>query len=332
MSIQQGRLRPLFVLVVVLFVVTTTWNRNNGSIVSTGTTVVKEIIAQEDDSCHKRWNTTNTNHTSICLVHLGKTAGSTITCMMNRSVQQSGKGNSGCAATELPLATAISRYVSQRVHLDSAPLHFDSFLITLRNPIERIKSWYYYLHPDFPPEKLPRHKQGCADFAFFQCWPTLQSFVSVGLNHSFNTTHSAAEDECTAWAWGIATGSRHCWHNYWNYNRTYGPLLGTQKEIFAIRTEHTWDDWIKIDSMLGGTGKLEKLPNSKNNFGEKPKNLTLDEGGRDNLCRALCNEIQIYKQLLQMAKNLCREDKQQSLAELLETCPKETEGVTTCTY
>lgn len=179
---------------------------------------------------------------------------------------QSGKGNSRCSITQEPPATAIARHVSERVHLEPVPtLRFHSFLITLLNPIERIKSWYYYLHPDFPPEKLPLHKKGCADFAFFQCWPTLQSFASVGLNGTSNS-YSSSHDECTAWAWGIATGKIHCWHNFWNYNRTYGTLLGTQKEIFAIRTEHTWDDWVGIDRMLGGTGKLEKLPDSKNDF------------------------------------------------------------------
>ena len=320
-----------------------------------GTTVIREPSADEE-KCeearrhyyHSSFVVANNDTTpssnskkKICLVHLGKTAGSTITCMMNHSVQHSGKGNSRCddiatTPTTNRSVTAIAKYVTQRIHLEPAPAvnntKFDSFLITLRNPIDRIISWYYYLHPNYLPPKLPRHKAGCDNFAFFQCWPTLQEFTNIGLDKSRENKDDDDDDktiQCKTMAKEIATGARHCWHNYWNFNRTYSPLLQAaatddvrqRPEIFAIRTEHTWEDWQIIDKMLGGTGKLDETPITKNQFTSEYRNKTLDGIGRNNLCHALCEEIQIYKRLLILSRNLCPVDKQQSIQECQNEVP-----------
>ena len=317
-------------------------------------------------------------HSPICLVHLGKTAGSTITCLMNRTVQTSGKGNSQCSSDDFfqksssssssssqsSSLSTVARHVTHRVHLEPAPVDdFDAFLLTLRNPLDRIISWYFYLHPHYPPPKLARHQDGCHGYhEFFQeCWPTLQAFTNVGLapiqstttGSSYQTKDSKSQpqpalsriDNCQKLAWEMATGQRHCWHNYWNYNRTYSPLLvvDVPKTIYTIRTEHMWEDWNKLNAMLlqGGNesdrtqqqdlvAKSQTAPEPrihKNQFHLVGANRTLDVLGRNNLCRALCHEIQIYKQLLSRASNLCDGEREQSLAELFQSCPSETAHV-----
>lgn len=50
-------------------------------------------------------------------------------------------------------------------------------------------------------------------------------------------------------------------------------------------------------------------------------NKTISDQGRLNLCRALCQEIQVYKMLLKTAVNLNEADVQTSLREL--NCPGE---------
>mmetsp|Transcript_5027 Transcript_5027/g.14274 ORF Transcript_5027/g.14274 Transcript_5027/m.14274 type:complete len:344 (-) Transcript_5027:227-1258(-) len=283
----------------------------------------------------------HTRNKRMCLVHLGKTAGSTITCTMSHAVQHSGYGNSHCDSRPKNQTTALSKQVIERVHLLPAPVNdarFDSFLITLRNPVDRIISWYFYVHPEYPPAKLPRHKAGCQNFAFFHCWPTLQAFVSQGLNQTRTTsshTHhlNQSQEECAAWAWDAVTGTRHCWHNYFNYNRTYGPLLSARKDVFAIRSEHLWSDLTNLEVMFGGDGRL--IPFEKNHFAATSKhspqqNREMSEEGRLRLCRALCNEIQIYKKLLHMAENLCPAERAESLAELIETCPNEEKHARQC--
>jgi hypothetical protein len=82
----------------------------------------------------------------VAFVHLGKTAGTAITCAFSRPVQQSKNGGwdarKNCPKD--PEDTAIKRQVRDRHHLLPAPINderFDSFLITLRNPVDRVVSW-----------------------------------------------------------------------------------------------------------------------------------------------------------------------------------------------
>mmetsp|Transcript_15654 Transcript_15654/g.24118 ORF Transcript_15654/g.24118 Transcript_15654/m.24118 type:complete len:139 (-) Transcript_15654:268-684(-) len=60
---------------------------------------------------------------------------------------------------------------------------------------------------------------------------------------------------------------------------------------------------------------------NSNNETKQPYSSFLSIPARQNLCRALCREIQIYKQLLQLAINLDEMDKEVSLSELEELCP-----------
>jgi hypothetical protein len=89
--------------------------------------------------------------------------------------------------------------------------------------------------------------------------------------------------------------------------------------------------------MLGGTGELEEpTATQKNNFSvattKKQPDKNMDAAGRTHLCMALCQEIQIYKRLLLLSKNLCAEDRAQSIAELIRTCPNEIEDVRDCAF
>ena len=73
--------------------------------------------------------------------------------------------------------------------------------------------------------------------------------------------------------------------------------------LVVIRTEHPVDDWNNIDKLLGGTGTTGTSVETKNNFTDSiahgpNKTLHVSLGGRQNLCRALCDEIQLYKRLL----------------------------------
>lgn len=291
---------------------------------------------------------------NMCFVHLGKTAGSAITCALSKEVQQSGFGNSGCTPTaddnngppnnNTSSSSMIAKAVIDRVHLRPAPvddIRFDSFLVTLRHPIDRFVSWYYFVHPKYPPKKKQHHRRKCYNFEFFHCWPNFTAFTEIGLLEDAddeyvnltqtNTTGTITTEQCKAWAWDAVWGIRHCWHNYWNFERTYGPLLQSGKQIFAIRTEHLGKDWAAIESILqqsdheaGANIATETniIFERRNSHGRKSPRL--GRQGQENLCRALCREIQVYKKILSLASNLSTKDKDETLKELAETCPQET--------
>jgi hypothetical protein len=123
-----------------------------------------------------------------------------------------------------------------------------------------------------------------------------------------------------------------------------------KKYIFVIRSEHALQDWNTIDIMLGGNGTTNEIPlkntlssnthhrnktrttTARSYWGFEPKdipNKTLSEIGRNNLCHALCDEIQIYKRVLSLAVNLSHKT-DDSLDELLMTCPNEIRDVRRC--
>lgn len=72
---------------------------------------------------------------------------------------------------------------------------------------------------------------------------------------------------------------------------------------------------------MGGNGTVppEMHANDANRKGISVNNRTISEQGRLNLCRALCHEIQVYKQLMTAAINLDEIEVIKSLKEL--NCP-----------
>mmetsp|Transcript_34214 Transcript_34214/g.102381 ORF Transcript_34214/g.102381 Transcript_34214/m.102381 type:complete len:191 (-) Transcript_34214:166-738(-) len=137
--------------------------------------------------------------------------------------------------------------------------------------------------------------------------------------------------ECSRWAWAAVRGDIPAnYHNAWNYDWYAHRLLEDEtKEVFNLRVEHVDLDWRAIDEMVGGTG--DALPGAdtpRNDASTKVhlpvSNRTVSDEGMRNLCRALCEEIQVYKKLLARAVNLREEDVRESMEELRTTCPEET--------
>ena len=120
-------------------------------------------------------------------------------------------------------------------------------------------------------------------------------------------------------------------HNMYNfgyyYNRTNHQ--DPNARIAAIRTEYMEQDWIGVEERLFGI-----LPSSAafhNGFKHKNKSPAKAANSTDlkalaaltNLCRALCEEIQVYKEILHRAENLRPDEIAQSMNELAAKCPTE---------
>eukprot|EP00588_Corethron_pennatum_P005065 CAMPEP_0194290944 /NCGR_PEP_ID=MMETSP0169-20130528/42401_1 /TAXON_ID=218684 /ORGANISM="Corethron pennatum, Strain L29A3" /LENGTH=372 /DNA_ID=CAMNT_0039038685 /DNA_START=171 /DNA_END=1290 /DNA_ORIENTATION=- len=263
---------------------------------------------------------------SMCFVHLGKTGGTALGCALNRHIQLSLSNRALCQNKTERVGSPLHTAVRERVHLVSAPVldnRFDSFLLTLRDPVARMVSWYFYLHPNYPPQKKPHHKRLCHHMVFFQCWPTLKSFTEVGLNIT-----GAGISTCDILARDIARGTVHCWQNYWNYERTYGPLLDSNKTVYVVRTEYLWRDFDEIEAALIGSGSEPTTVAGQTSGGgseEVTNRFERNDGDELSLLgvQGSLSRDTGYKKTLLLSANLSAAEKEKTQQELVKTCPLE---------
>jgi len=91
------------------------------------------------------------------------------------------------------------------------------------------------------------------------------------------------------------------------------------KEVFAIRTEHEWQDMLHLDKLLGGNGNLkENRDVSHGSEGYVPSPLSKEAYGK--LCCALEQEIEVYQDILWRVLNLSWDEKQATMKSVLTKC------------
>jgi hypothetical protein len=152
----------------------------------------------------------------------------------------SGKGDSNCSTSDRIRPLKLADAVIERVHLEPAPIHnHDRFLVTRRNPIDRIVSWYYYAHPNFPPKKLARHRRACQNYVLFDnCYRSIQDLTEDGLCSAAEDNDEPRNDEQHGVYRNIArsqiAGKPSCKHDAYNYSFTYGSLL----EVGRSQSQH----------------------------------------------------------------------------------------------
>lgn len=282
----------------------------------------------------------------ITYIHVGKAGGSSSSCNVREAFPVVKKH---CGTKHFPAdgpsESAISRQVNCYTHYNDNMHCYDvndSFVINTRNPFHRITSWYLYEHAWNEPWNNPgraKTNPRCGVFMVSTCFDSWDELATVGLDGpeppsgtELRVGSDLTPEECSRWAWAAVRGDVPAnYHNVWNYDWYAHRLLEDErKEVFNLRVEHVDDDWRTIDKMVGGTG--DPLPGAdtpRNDASAKAhlpvSDKTVSEEGRRNLCRALCEEIQIYKKLLVRAVNLREADVAQSMEELRATCPEETD-------
>lgn len=229
------------------------------------------------------------------------------------------------------LLTPVGRAFSGSKHYHLARPEvdeYDNWILAVRDPVGRIRSWWTYDHSD---NLLYRNDyRGHLDSStllakLFECYPTLDSFTTNGL--APNTT---LPDECQTLAQmsiplrgsSFSVGLPHL---RFNFDRYFPPLLAAEgKALYVVRTERMLNDMNSISFELGDDGsrltgvvhqshwRSEDYPN---------KDRYISEKGMGNLCRHLCNEIQIYKQILARGINIGNEERESSLLQLSKSCP-----------
>lgn len=288
-------------------------------------------------SSHPSTNTASPQHHPnfhvqfpLCLVHIGKTAGSSISCGLGLMYANC----EGMPRERLPNNSVQFFHMRRNTCSDAR-----TDVVTLRNPVTRLRSWF-----DFEKDILPTRRNAAEQdmirrqrgLLFKVCYASFADFIATGLQPLPNSTVAAADPvdmTCPERAWAAALGVRaFSYHEWFNYEYYWTALLqkrqkdganGGNQSLFVLRTEHLLEDW--------GTVSTEPLFRAVNKATSRNASSAATEvetqwpsNALANLCRALCPEIQVYKQILAAASNLDAIQKNESLQEVVEWCPAET--------
>jgi len=205
---------------------------------------------------------------------------------------------------------------------------FDTFIFTVRNPIDRMKSWFLYVHPKNNQKVGISHKKA----ELFDCYNQFDHLVTYGLKRGINET----PDYCQILARNVIQGFDGSRAEYVHASRNYkfytAELLdkADEKNIYVLRTENLVYDWTTTAKDLlhkiGSNNTIRmntKVVTHREGKTIKVRSREISESGLKNLCYFLCPEIQLYKDLLKRAINLSIKDKFDSLLQLTKTCGKE---------
>jgi hypothetical protein len=239
---------------------------------------------------------------------VGKTAGSTLACLIGFKYSCGEK-------LRIPKGY-LPRFTTNVIHNDINDCKEDTpfYLFAVRNPLERIRSWFTYERPTSTKEFFYDLKKPL----FVDCpFKTLNDLAELGLK-----SDGAASEECRDRADKAIRGvEMHMRHNYYNFGYFVGQTP-PQAKILVIRTEHLEADWNSAEQALGGADHAVDAEFPQHNpSGPSDADRYLSPEAKSLLCNALCAEIQVYKDLLRRAVNLKPDEVQQSLEELSSSCP-----------
>ena len=201
--------------------------KNKGS---TSTTVKKEEKDAKDASSREKVPkplAQNLQIEPVLFVHVGKAGGSTIHDLNKKAYKLCKEKDKLPSNTSTPYSCTLSRMTpSKRVHLwhkqDSYP-NYSQFLVTVRNPIDRLVSWFYYSRTHRTT------KPTTASTTMHSCYNTINDLVTATMLPNKNLTgnedyppyfHSTTNN-CVEVGRKCLMGEQKCKdHNFYN-NEVY---------------------------------------------------------------------------------------------------------------
>lgn len=250
------------------------------------------------------------------IVHLGKCGGVSMKATL--------KGYSGSLTRIGQVAARAKWYHLAKPEVDA----YQNWILLVRDPIARIQSWWMYDHTDnflHRQDNLGHPYRSKLWPRVFECYPTLDEFLTNGLAPT-----TTPPDECQSLAQmaaplrgsGYVTGLQHM---RFNFERYFAPLLAAEdKKLYVVRAEHMLDDLNSVSSELGEDRSTLTGVRHRSHWRNEAylnKDRSISAKGMENLCRHLCNEIQLYKQILERGINMRKETRTKSLDQLSQSCP-----------
>jgi hypothetical protein len=308
-------------------IATTSWTKNNNE--SDHSPMDSSLLRKDPHHYYPSHHRHNSNYSfqnspihhhhllpHFCLVHVGKTAGGSVSCRLGGAPRLAKQ----CPPSRDGVSSLLEPYVLGKLHklrdwgcFPTTPTnkkkkkmttttnhHYNisTFLFTLRDPMERIRSWFYYEHPSYQNVKEPMGKR--RDL-FWTCnYTTLDELAEDGLGtfllqHHHNKSRDDANDirtspMCAQRAWNAVTGQTgYLYHNKFNYQYYYewtqrlmvpsavqqeqppsnSSALQSQSSpqlrVLVIRQEHLSEDWNSLEEMYS----TDVTTNNKNNKKKK---------------------------------------------------------------
>lgn len=256
----------------------------------------------------------------IAFVHVGKTGGTTLMDMIAATCY---RYDGLCTRNEdIKEETEISKQVQDYYHTRKPDAeNFTSFMVTIRDPIDRIVSWFLYQHPE--NEMYPSLQES---LKLWDCYQEIDDLATKGLAPIDEEQSLSAKDkECKKFATDAFSGKvipnlfPHLLMNYQFYMERI--LQNESNEIFVIRTENFWVDWQTINYMLGGGETKEVERYTHREKAPVVFKRYISPEGIVNLCNALFSEIEIYEQIIERAVNIDAEEKVLMLMNMRKKCP-----------
>mmetsp|Transcript_14838 Transcript_14838/g.22665 ORF Transcript_14838/g.22665 Transcript_14838/m.22665 type:complete len:378 (+) Transcript_14838:118-1251(+) len=226
---------------------------------------------------------------------------------------------------------------------DSAIQRLKDWIIAVRDPIERVQSNWVYSHPDNNHLRRDHSIKGQWQQRLYECYSTLDEAATIGLTSASQDQAKLGDDFCPSLLRHVLLGNiedGQLLHFRRGFRWHLTPLLKNniieEKNIYVIRTENMSMDLNSISRAMGGREVFGDIPNYPHFVDPEtntvPKELpygmanrNLSPQGMANLCWLLCDEIQIYKQVVGLAQNLKWHGDQahKSIQRLAQHCPKE---------
>jgi Sulfotransferase family len=233
----------------------------------------------------------------ILFVHVGKAGGETIKRILdigcasrkNPNRRQRCRQELAAARQSSSSGSALSKSVTAYLHCDSffpSQAHIDdnslinSLLFNLRHPVDRLVSWYRYVHPRTCRDQnvSKSYSVSCLtrdalaqdplrqswEYKFFeQCFPTINEWaiaLSAPPSTAVEPDHGQPPTNCHQLAWDTALGkiqletSSLAAHTRFNLRYYVAQTLGRKeddhREILVVRTAHLWQDLLQLEHFL----------------------------------------------------------------------------------
>ena len=289
------------------------------------------------------------NDTRIEFIHIGKTGGVTILksfdlfrkrsevkCIVAKPRVNTTANISPCN-TNRAHDSKIYNHTIGHYHMYGANMKKDekdwllhnsnTFLYTIRGPIARIISADNYHREEY--NTMDNYKLKYKRFV--DCFP-------LGINDTVNVLrtripHNNTEKQCGTLGENVLKGKTfgggpHFKLNY-NFYNNYTIKKYINHSVAVIRTEYMWDDIIKLEQALGGSGNFKNIGFKHSHGSEKyGMDARLSIPNKIYLCCLLHEDIEIYQQLILKSINLNGLQKKESLSNLMTRCQiNEMEGI-----